>query len=236
MRRHALLVLGMGALIAALAAGIAAAAEGELTSEVGFVPKRLSKTNYTPIRASLSQHWHGPAHPPAERELRIELDRNVMIRTKGLPACHLGPQTGVSLEEACADAVIGSGEEIVQVAFAESTPINVPAKVQIFNGGERDGAITMYVYGSFTAPISGVLLTKVVVTRIHNGRFGWLADAQFPQVAGGSGSVVDLSLAIGRGVLSAKCTDGKLQFHLQAIFEDGTSGETEITRACTPYG
>lgn len=245
MRRYALWVLGMGALIAALAAGIAAAAEGELTSEVGFVPKRLSKTTYTPIRASLSQDWYGPAHPPAERELQIELDRNVMIRTKGLPACHLGPQTGLSFEEACAGAAVGSGEETVQVAFAESEPINVPAKLQIFNGGEREGAITMYAFGSFTAPISGTLLTKVVVTRIHNGRFGWLVNAQLPQVAGGSGSVLDLSLKIGRqysnegrkaSVLSARCIDGKLQAHLKAGFEDGTSSETTLTRPCTPEG
>jgi hypothetical protein len=64
-------------------------------------------------------------------------------------------------------------------------------------------------------------------------------------MADGYGSLVDLDLKIGRmyrdegrkaSVLSARCTDGKLQAHLQALFEGGTSGEAEITRACTPKG
>jgi hypothetical protein len=258
MRRCALMVLGVVALMAVSAVGIAVAAGGEgpvtvrvgeetdLTPSIGFTPKALSRTSYTPIQLSLFQQVSEEyGHPPAERELLMELDRNVMIRTKGLPACHLGLQTGISFEEACAGARVGSGEETVQVAFAEQDPINVPAKLQIFNGGERDGAITMYVYGDFSAPISGSLITKVVFTRIDNGRFGWLADAQMPQITGGSGSVVDLDLKIGRqysyegkkaSVLSAKCTDGKLQAHLQVGFEDGTSGESTLTRACTPKG
>jgi hypothetical protein len=173
----------------------------------------------------------------------LELDRNVMIRTKGLPVCHPGLQTGLTIDEACKGTIVGTGEETIEVAFAENTPIKVPAKVRVLNGGEREGAITLYVYGKFSAPISGTLLTKIVITHIHNGRFGWLADTQLPQVTGGSGSVVDLSLKIGRqysyegrkaSVLSARCIDGKLQAHLQTGFEDGTTAETTITRPCTP--
>jgi len=231
MRRYALAVLGMGVLVAVLATAVATAAEGELSTGVRFGPKLLS----------IDQHWTGPAHPPAERELQIELDRGLKIQTKGLPACHLGLQDGVSVEEACAGTRVGSGEETVQVAFAESAPIKVPAQVRIFNGGEREGAITLYVYGRFSVPISGALLTKVVITRIHNGRLGWRADAQFPQITGGAGSIVDLDLNIGRNytyegrkasVFSAGCTDGNLEAHLQVGFEDGTSQESTLTRPC----
>ena len=228
MRRFALLVLGMGALVAVLATAIATAAEGEMATEVRFGPKGLS----------LRQDWTGPAHPPAERELQIELDKNLKVQTKGLPACHPGPsiQSGASFEGACAGAQVGSGEEIVQVAFPESMPINVPAKLRIFNGGEREGAITLFAYGKFSAPISGALITKVVITRIHNGRLGRLADAQFPEVAGGSGSVDSLRLTLSHGVVAARCTDGKLQAHFKVDFEDGTSAETMVTRACTSEG
>jgi len=121
----------------------------------------------------------------------------------------------------------------------------VPAQVRIFNGGEREGAITFYVYGRFSAPISGALLTKVVITRIHNGRRGWRADAQFPQVAGGAGSIWDLELNIGRqytyeggkaSVFSAGCTDGNLEAHFQVGFDDGTSQESTLTDPCTREG
>ncbi|MGH2939249.1 MAG: hypothetical protein ACRDPE_14150 [Solirubrobacterales bacterium] len=256
MLRWALWVLGMGVLVAVMVAGAATASGGEepvtvrveetdWTPDVGFSPKALSKTTYTPIRGFVSQELRAFPHPPAERELLLELDRNVMIQTQGLPVCRVGLQTGRTVDETCKGTIVGHGEETMQVAFAEQNPIDVPAKLQIFNGGERDGAITMYVYGYFSAPISGSLITKVVFTRIHDGRFGWLADAQMPQITGGSGSVVDLDLKIGRqysyegkkaSVLSAKCADGKLQAHFQVGFEDGTSGETTVTRACTPEG
>lgn len=258
MRRQVLLVLGMGLSFVALAVGVAAAAGGEepvtirvgeeteVTPTVGFSPRVLPRTSYAPIRLSLSQEVREMyGYPPAERELLIELDRNVSIQTKGLPVCHLGLQTGVPVNEACKGAVVGFGEETVQVAYPESKAINLPAKVQILNGGERDGAITMFVYATFSNPISGSLIIRVVFTRIHNGRFGWLADATLPQIAEGYGSLYDLNLTIGRqygyegrkaSVLSARCIDGRLLSHLRASFEDGTSGEATISRACTPMG
>jgi hypothetical protein len=234
MRRYVLSVFGLAALVAVLAVGIASAAEEGLKTEVGFGPKSLS----------IRQHWTGAGIPPAERELQIELDKNLKFQTKGLPACQSPSlQTGISFEEACVGAQVGSGEETIQVAFPENTPIKVPAKVGIFNGGEREGAITLYVYGKFSVPISGALLTKITITHIDNGRFGRRADVQFPEVTGGSGSILDLALKIGRqyiyegrktSVLSTRCTDGELQARLQIGFEDGTSSETSLTRPCTP--
>jgi hypothetical protein len=256
MRRYALWVLGMAVLIAVLVAGAATAREGkgpvtvqvgeevEATLGVSFAPRALSKVSYTPIRVTLTGEERAFAHPPPVREVLTEFDKNLMIRTEGLPVCNPRLQTGINVDEACKAAIVGAGEEKVQVAYPENTPITVPAKVQILNGGERAGAVTMYVYGYFANPIGGSLLTKVVFTRIHRGRFGWLVDAKVPQIAGGFGSVVDFTLAIGRrsagegkqAVLSAKCTDGKLRFHFEALFEDGSSRETETARACTPRG
>lgn len=255
MRRYALSVLGVAMLIMVTVVGIAGAAGGEgpvtvrvreepgLTPTVGFSPKALSKRSFTPIRAFISQAVPAFPHPPAEREMLIELDRNLMVQTRGLPACHPRLQTGLTIEESCPGASVGSGEETVQIAFPESTPINVSGRLKVLNGGERDGAITMWLYGSFSELLKGSVVTKVVFSRIHDGRFGWLADATLPQLAGGDGSIIDLNLRIGRqyaykgrraSVLSAKCTDGELRTHLQSRFEDGTSAEAEVVRVCTP--
>jgi hypothetical protein len=258
MRRLALLVLGIGALLMTLAVGIAVAAGGEepapvrveeesgLTPGIGFSPKALSRTSRTPIRLYLSQEVNEMyGHPPAERELVIELDRNVMVQTKGLPVCHLGVQTGLTVAEACRGTSVGFGEESIQVAFPEAKPIVVPANVEILNGGERGGAITMYAHASFGSPIGGSVNTKLVFTRIRDGRFGWRIDATLPQIAGGDGSLYGLRLTFGReygyegkkaSVLSATCVDGKLVAHVRSSFDDGTSGAAEITRACTPKG
>ncbi|HEY2052589.1 MAG TPA: hypothetical protein VGH14_01490 [Solirubrobacterales bacterium] len=248
-------MLGVAMLITVTVVGIAGAAGGEgpatvrvgeetgLTPAVGFSPKELSKQSFTPIRAFISQELPTFPHPLAERELLIELDRNLMIQTRGLPACHPGVQDGLTIEESCMGTSVGSGEETVQIALPESPPIDVSARLKVLNGGEHDGAITMWLYGFFGEPLKGSLVTKVVFTRHHHGRFGWLADVTLPQIAGGAGSVIQLNLQIGRqyadkgsgaSVLSARCTDGELRTHLQTRFEDGSSAEAEVARACTP--
>jgi hypothetical protein len=255
MRTRVLFIVGLALLAAASAAGIATAAGGEgpvtlpatgeavPTPAFGFSPKALSRTSYTPITAAFGQQVPAFPHPPAERQLLIELDRNLMVQVEGLPACNPRLQTGVTVAEACKGAVVGSGEETVQVAFAEDRPLPISARAQVLNGGERDGSITFFVYSRFGNPIDGSLITKVVFSRIHNGRFGWLADAELPQIAYGNGSLIDLQLQIGRryayegrsmSVLSARCTDGKLLAHFQAGFEDGRTGEAALTSACVP--
>ena len=52
--------------------------------------------------------------------------------------------------------------------------------------------------------------------------------------AGGSGSVKTFNLTINKkGVLTAKCPDGKLQAKATAIFSDGTKASAGIIRTCT---
>ena len=78
MRKHVLIVLALGALLAVSAVGIATAAGGEtpvtvkvgnleLTANGGFTPKALSKTKQTPIELSAegSVKESDGSHPPA---------------------------------------------------------------------------------------------------------------------------------------------------------------------------
>ena len=125
--------------------------------------------------------------------------------------------------------------------FAEQAPINVNSKLLLFNGGEKGGKITWFAHAYFSNPISGAIVTTVTITKHKNGRFGTLAVAKVPQIAGGAGSTTSFNLKIKKSVggvnpISAKCSDGKLKVHVEAKFEDGTKAQTEIVRACTPKG
>jgi hypothetical protein len=254
MRKYVALVMAVGALLAVAAVGIAGAAGGEtpvtvkvgnleVTANGGFSPTTISKTKQTPIelKASGEVKEADGSHPPAVRELIIEGDKNAEVHVKGIPTCKSGQiqatETAAALK-ACGPALIGEGETTAQVAFAEQKPINVKAKLLLFNGGEKGGKITWFAHAYFSNPISGAIVTTVTITKHKNGRFGTLAVAKIPQITGGSGSIVSFNLKIKKSVgginpISAKCSDGKLKVHVQAKFEDGTKAETEIIRACT---
>jgi hypothetical protein len=255
MRKHVLIVLALGALIAVSAVGIATAAGGEkpvtvkvgnleLTANGGFSPKALSKTKQTPISLTASGEVKEAdgSHPPAIREVVLEGDKAAEVHLKGIPTCKSGQlqatDTNAALK-ACKSALIGEGKATAQVAFAEQSPINVNSKILVFSGGEKGGKATMYVHAYFSNPISGAIVTTVTITKHKHGRFGTLAVAKIPQITGGSGSITKFNLEIKKNVaghnpISAKCTDGKLKVHVLGKFEDGTKAETEIIRPCTP--
>jgi hypothetical protein len=261
MRKYATLVIALGALVAVTVVGIAAAAGGEgpvtvkvgnleVTADGGFSPKALSKTKQTPISLNTEGEVKEAdgSHPPAVREIVVEADKAGEVHTKGIPTCTSGKLQATSTSAAlaaCKSALIGKGQVTAQVAFAEQKPINVPSTLLLFNGGEKGGKTTWFAHAFFSNPISGAIVTTITITKHPNGRFGTLAVAKVPQIAGGSGSSISFNLEIFKQVkaggksfnpISATCPDGKLKVHVLGKFEDGTKAETEVIRACTPKG
>jgi hypothetical protein len=147
--------------------------------------------------------------------------------------------------KACPKAIIGTGKTTVEVQFPEQKPIPVNSALTVFNGGKKNGTTTFYIHAFFTAPITGAIVTTVKITKVHNGRYGLKSVATIPKIANGSGSVKSFDLKIGKtytykgkkmSVLSAKCSDGKLQAHATSVFADGTKASAGIIRTCSPTG
>ena len=257
MRKHVLMILALGALVAVSVVGIATAAGGEqpvtvkvgtleLTANGGFSPKALSKTKQTPIelKASGEVKEEDGSHPPAIREVILEADKAGEVHLKGIPTCKSGElqarETSAALK-VCKSALIGEGQATAEVALPEQKPIDVHSKVLVFNGGEKGGKATMFIHAFFSEPVSGAIVTTVTITKHKHGRFGTLAVAKIPQITGGHGSIINFNLNIkknvaGKNPISSKCEDGKLKVHVEGKFEDGTKAKTEIIRACTPKG
>ncbi|HEV7615212.1 MAG TPA: hypothetical protein VGO36_03165 [Solirubrobacterales bacterium] len=239
--------MAVGSLIALSVAGIATADKPvkvragnlELTFNGGFSPKALSKTKLTPITLNASGKIRtlDGSHPPAMKEFVLETDKNGAIDVKGLPVCRssqLQSQDTKHAEAICKTAIIGSGKATASISFPESNPIPATSKIVVFNGGFKGGTTTLYIHAYLTIPAPAAIVTTVKIKKIHNGRYGLKSVASIPKIAGGSGSVTDFNLTINkRGVLSAKCPDGKLQAHGTAVFTDGTRASAEILRACT---
>lgn len=247
MRKYLVLTMALGALIALTVAGIATAEKPvkvragnlELTVNGGFTPKVLSKTKLTPIKFNVSGKLRtvDGTHPPALKEFNVETDKNGAIEVKGLPICtaaKLQSQDTKHAEDICRSAIIGSGRAIAEIAFPEQPPIPADSKIIAFNGGFKGGTTTLYIHAYLTVPTPAAIVTTVKVKKIHNGRYGLKAVSTIPKIAGGSGSVTDFNLTINKkGVLLAKCPDGKLQARGEAKFSDGTVAKAEVVRTCT---
>jgi hypothetical protein len=248
MRKYLMLTMALGALIAVSLVGIATAAgEKPVTAEAGnikftfnggFSPSTLPKKKLAPItlKASGKIETKDGTHPPALKEVIVETDKNGTINTKGIPVCKSGKIQATdtkAAEKACGKSIIGTGQTTVEVQFPESNPINVNSKLLVLNGGTSGGKTTLYIHAYFSAPVTGAIVTTVKIKKIHNGRYGLKSVATIPKIAGGSGSVKSFNLKINKkGVLAAKCPDGKLQAHATSVFADGTKASASIIRTC----
>jgi hypothetical protein len=247
MRKYLMLTTAIAALIAVSVAGIATGAKpvvveaGNLKVTVNgeFKPAKLPKNKLAPIKlfASGKIETKDGSHPPALKEVILKTDKNGAINVKGLPKCKSGQlqsRDTKAAEKACKSAIIGNGQTTVEVEFPEQPPINVNSKLVVFNGGFSGGTTTLYIHAYFSAPVSGAIVTTVKVKKKKEGRYGLNSVATIPKIAGGSGSVKSFNLAITKkGVLTAKCPDGKLQAHATSVFADGTKAAATIIRTCT---
>ena len=258
-RRAQLMLVAMVAVLVAVVGVGSATAEKPKTVEAGnlvftfnggFSPKALPKKTFAPITLTASGKvaTKDGEHPPALKEAIIETDKNGAVNVKGLPVCKSGQlqsRDTSAARKACPKAIIGTGKTTVEVKLAEQNPILVNSALTVFNGGQKGGTTTFYIHAFFTSPVSGAIVTTVKIKKIHNGRYGLKSVASIPKIVSGAGSVKSFDLKIGKtftykgkkvSVLSAKCSDGKLQAFATSLFSDGTKASAGIVRTCTSKG
>jgi hypothetical protein len=260
MRKYLTLTTAVVAAIGLTVAAIASAAGEkpvtvrsgnlELTVNGGFSPKVLPKHKLAPISLFTSGKLRtlDGSHPPALKEFVVETDKNGSVNVTGFPTCTSGKlqsQDTAHAEAICKKAIIGKGTTSVEIAFPESKVVPVSSKLLVFNGGSKGGLTTFFIHAYITVPVPAAIVTTVKIKKIHHGRYGLLATASVPKIAGGSGSVTSFSLTINKrytykgkkmSILSAKCPDGKLQANGTAKFSDGTTASAGIVRTCTGKG
>jgi hypothetical protein len=258
MRKRLIWTLALGAAVAVAVAGIASAEKptivraGNLviTLNGGFTPKALPKKEMAGITLNVSGKiaTADGKHPPALREVVVETDKNGAINAKGLPVCtasKLQAQDTGNAEKACPDAIVGTGQTVAEIEFAEQPPIDVTSKLIAFNGGVKGGTTTIFIHAYLSSPVSAAIVTTVKVSKISNGRYGTKSIASIPVIAGGNGSVKSFNLTIKRDFtykgkkqhyLLAKCPDGHLNAKATSVFDDGSRLTGSFVRTCTPKG
>jgi hypothetical protein len=232
---------------------------GDLALSIGggITPDKLPRNEFVPVTVDqfgkISTTNGG--HPPAFRELVLDVDKDFKLNVKGLPVCTPGQLEATNTQaalKACGDTRLGKGIAHAEIEFPEQPPIKVSSPLELFNGGERGGKVLLLIHTFITVPVPAAIVTKVTIQRKGSGLH---SIAKIPVIAGGSGSAIDFSFKLGRtwsyegkkvGYLEVRCPDGvfkvtspKVVFKNEANtpgFAATTVLNGGVALPCTPKG
>jgi len=245
----AFLLAAFGALAAVARADIIQSGNVRVGFQAGFAPTALPRERPAPISVDFEGRISAVdgGHPPALRQLRVELNSAGQVETRGLPQCRTAAlqatSSGLALAR-CRPALVGKGTFVAQLPVERQ--LLVDGRALVFNG-TVDGRPGMLIHIYVAAPVR---LTLVIPIRISHraGQFGTVLTTTVPKLAGGSASIVQLKLKIGRRF----SVDGERRSYLSAAcavpvgfrgtvfsfarssfsFSDGRTMHTVLSRSC----
>jgi hypothetical protein len=221
-----------------------------LADNGGISPSKLPKHEQVPISAHINGRIGtvDGSHPPAVRTLTVDFDKTIQVNVKGLPVCKEGQlqaRSTVAAKRACSDAIVGSGEAEVEVAFPEQTPFTAHGPLLLVNGGVHGGTTLLFAHAYVAVPAPTAVVAVVKLTHIHRGHYGTHTVTQVPVIAGGAGSPIGIKLRLGRrftykgkkeSFLTASCPTGHYFTEGHVLFSDGTRLGLAHILPCTPKG
>lgn len=237
------------ALVAAVSASALHLVAGNIVvdGDGGFAPTKLAKDHFTPIRV----FFHGTigtvdgTRPSPLKTLVLEVDRNSLVVTKGLPKCSLGKLEATTTPQArrlCPGAIVGTGFGTVLTELPEQGAIKTSSALTIFNGPEVHGNPTAIGHAHLEYPIPATYLAQAEIEKIDNGRYGYRIEVNFPKIINWYGSPISGRLEINRkwhyggrllSYANARCVDGRLQARIELGFKDETWLKGTAFKPCT---
>ncbi len=241
-------VVAIGSVWAAVAA---AGGEKPVTVRAGNVvltvtgnasPTKLPRHGLAPVSFHASGRIAAAdgGHPPALKEVVLDVGKAGTIEAQDFPACSarkLEATTTTAAEEACRGAIVGTGKAEVEVLFPESSPFRARGPLVLFNGGMKNGKALMFIHAYISVPAPTSIVTSVVTSRERKGPYRLHSVTSIPPIANGAGSPTYFFIDITRkGYLTANCDNGHFSAHISAGFRDGTVVAGSFQRPCTPIG
>jgi hypothetical protein len=216
----------------------------------GISPTRLPRHESAPVSAIIKDEIGtlDGSHPPAIESVIAYFDKTIQVNAKGLPVCkeaELVARSTASAKKACPDAIVGSGEGEVEVAFPEQAPFSAKGPIVLFNGGVHGDTTLLLIHAYVAVPAPTAVIATVEITPVHRGPFGLHVVAEIPKIAGGFGSPVSYRITLGRSFaykgrkqsyLSASCPTGHYLAEGKIQFFDGTLLKLSHALPCTPAG
>lgn len=251
------LMLGLALLVAALGSAALALAEVVEKEDVrvdvsgSLSPQALPRSGTAPISVAVGGKIKtaGQSRQAILKTLKIELNRNGIIDSRGLPVCPYGsiqPATSSRALSACRSSVVGKGSFTAEITLTGQEPYPTKGTLLAFNG-RRGGKPVLY--GQIYAP-RPFATSFVIVFAIKKakGVFGTVLDASLPPSLRSWGNLTGIELRLSRrytsggkhrSYISAGCPAPKgfpgasFPFARASFgFEGGPVVSSTLTRSC----
>ncbi|MBK5219873.1 MAG: hypothetical protein JJE35_08810 [Thermoleophilia bacterium] len=166
-----------------------------------FAPHSLPRDRSVPVTVSVEGRISTTdgTHPPSLRRLKLELNRAGRLSTVGLPTCtapQLQSTTHVGALAQCQPALVGNGRFAADLT-AEGNPVPTSGRILVFNArSQGKPALLLHLYG--TTPVQATFVLPLEIQQRARGQFGTVLATRVPKLAGGIGSITEISLEIGR--------------------------------------
>lgn len=197
----------------------------------------------------------GDSHPSALREAVVDVDKDVEMDVRGLPACgyrQIAVRDVGAARQRCRRAIVGSGEAEASLLLPGTERMSTRSRLTVFNGGRRGRSTMLFVHGYAQLPQPKAVVARIEVERIAGGLHSVI---DVPAIADGYGSLTEISLKLRRSFfhrgerrsfLSARCPDGVFRVQMpRALFKNearipGVAAQTVLKGAlavpCRPQG
>jgi hypothetical protein len=196
-------------LLAAL--GLLAAGAGAVVSQQGnlrvavsgkIAPRALPRTGVAPIAVSVAGDISttDESLPPQLRRLRIEINREGRLDTRGLPVCpyrRIQPATDARALAACRSALVGRGTFDAYIVLKGEPPYPAKGRLLVFNG--REGAKpVLFGHIYLSRPFASSFVITFEVSGKPHGRFGTTLTANLAKALGTRRYLTGISLTLSR--------------------------------------
>lgn len=243
-------------MLAVVAAALACAATAVgITTQIGNL-KVSATAEFTP--RAFPAHGTAPAQfssivrikavngsqPQALKTLTFEFDKHGRLNFKGMPTCTAAKLEGTTPDEArkrCAGALVGTGTGKARVEMEGRPAFTISSPISIFNAPPEGGRPELIAHAYEKVPSPQALLVPVSVEKINHGRYGYRAEVQLPEIAGGAGAAILAETSFGRtyekggkkvGYAEAECSGGRLQVYGVLKFDDGSHLASLLSSPC----
>ena len=191
-------------LLGAAAAGAVTVQEGGLRMSVlsQIKPYKLPRDKPAPIAVFVSGHLENVAGgvPPQLQKMTIDVNRNGLLQSKGLPVCQIPQVQPASTERAlsnCGDALIGSGQFWANIVLPDQGAYRTEGKLLIFNGKKAGKPVILaHIYTSH--PFNTSFVIPFSIKKISKGTYGTRLSASLPQALGTWGYLDRIKLTLRR--------------------------------------